>query len=215
MFLLLWLQTIPSQTALSGANPISRRIAELSGCVGVCAHGRTAGSQWEQAMLPTASLSSPALQGPRKQSRQVLGETASRKPSPYFSSPRARGLWEPCGSSLRERRDGHGCSPEGRARAGRQKPRRTGVPPAFPHVPQRCLGNSSCTHTKFLRGRRPNSPQNQNQAELLLYYTEEMRRSSFCIRWLQSMKMAIPPNFGRVNFVLHTLSRKLISVFNG
>lgn len=29
------------------------------------------------------------------------------------------------------------------------------------------------------------------------------------------MKMAVPPNFGRVNFVLHTLSRELISVFNG
>lgn len=92
MFLLLWLQTIPSQTALSGANPISRRIAELSGCVGVCAHGRTAGSQWEQTTLPTAELSSPALQGPRKQSRQVLGQTPSRKPSPCLSSPRARAL---------------------------------------------------------------------------------------------------------------------------
>lgn len=92
MFLLLWLQTIPSQTALSGANPISRRIAELSGYVGVCAHGRTAGSQWEQTALPTASLFSPALQGPRKYSRQVLGETPSQKPSPYLSSPRARGL---------------------------------------------------------------------------------------------------------------------------
>lgn len=92
MFLLLWLQTIPSQTALSGANPISRRIAELSGCVGVCAHERTASSQWEQATLPTASPASPALQGPRKRSRQVLGETPSRKPSPYLGSPRARGL---------------------------------------------------------------------------------------------------------------------------
>lgn len=34
MFLLLRPQTITSQTALSGANPISRRIAELSGPAG-------------------------------------------------------------------------------------------------------------------------------------------------------------------------------------
>jgi len=34
MFLLLRPQTIPAQTALSGANPISRRIAELSGPAG-------------------------------------------------------------------------------------------------------------------------------------------------------------------------------------
>lgn len=143
MFLLLWLQTIPSQTALSGANPISRRIAELSGCVGVCAHGRTAGSQWEQTALPTASLASPALPGPRKRSRQVLGETPSRKTSPYLSSPRARGLVRavlllPAGAQrwawLLTRREGKG-------RAGRQKPRRTGVPPAFPHVPQAQLSS--------------------------------------------------------------------------
>lgn len=135
MFLLLWLQTIPSQTALSGANPISRRIAELSGCVGVCAHGRTAGSQWEQTTLPTAALSSRALQGPRKQSRQVLGETPSRKPSPYLSSPRAsESRAAPrCGSAETGTAAHHA---EGRGRAGRQKPRRTGVPPAFPHVPQ-------------------------------------------------------------------------------
>lgn len=170
MFLLLWLQTIPSQTALSGANPISRRIAELSGCVGVCAHERTASSQWEQATLPTASPASPALQGPRKQSRQVLGETPSRKPSPYLGSPRARGLVRAAllltaGSQRRAclltRREGKSWEAETPAGLECLQP--------FLIFPRH---GSPRAHTKFQRGQRPNNPQNQNQAALLLYSTE-------------------------------------------
>lgn len=131
--------------------------------------------------LLSASLSSPALQGPRRRSRQVLGETPSRKPSPYLSSPRARGfvravLLLPAGAQRRAwlpTLQKGGEELRGRNLAG------LGVLQPFLMFPRH---SSPCTHTKFLRGRRPNSPPNQNQAELLLYYTEGMRHSSFCMQ---------------------------------
>lgn len=92
MFLLLWLQTIPSQTALSGANPISRRIAELSGCVGVCAHGRTAGSQWEQdyAAHCFALLSCPP--GPKEAKQASAGRNCISETISLFQQPPCQGV---------------------------------------------------------------------------------------------------------------------------
>lgn len=186
MFLLLWLQTIPSQTALSGANPISRRIAELSGYVGVCAHGRTAGSQWEQTTLPAASLSS-LLRSPLLPSRAQGSEAGKLWAKlhlgnhlPVYAAP-VQGVCESRGAThCRSAEAGMAAHhAEGRGRAGRQKPLRTGGLQPFLMFPRH---SSPCTHTKFLRGRRPNSPQNQNQAELLLYDIQEMRHASFCMQ---------------------------------
>ena len=54
--------------------------------------GRQRARSGNRATLPTASLASLALHGPRKQNREVLGETPSQEQSPYLSSARARGL---------------------------------------------------------------------------------------------------------------------------
>lgn len=62
----------------------------MCGCV--CSRGGQRARSGNRATLPTASLAPLALRGPRKQSREVLGETPSRKQSPYLSSARARGL---------------------------------------------------------------------------------------------------------------------------
>lgn len=143
MFLLLWLQTIPSQTALSGANPISRRIAELSGCVGVCAHGRTAGSQWEQTTLPAASLSS-LLRSPLLPSRAQGSEAGKLWAKlhlgnhlPVYAAPVPGGLWKPWCYSLQKCRGGHGCSPcRRKGKSWEAEAPQNWGPPAFPHVPQ-------------------------------------------------------------------------------
>lgn len=154
MFLLLWLQTIPSQTALSGANPISRRIAELSGCVGVCAHGRTAGSQWEQTTLPTALLFSPALQGPRRQSQASAGPNSLSETISLFTLPVPGACESRAATHCRSAERGMAAhQEEGRNPAG------LGCLQPFLVFPRH---SSPRAHTKFLRGWRPKSPQNQN-----------------------------------------------------
>lgn len=108
MFLLLRLQTIPAQTALSGANPISGRIAGLRGG----AAGRAAGAP-----------SSSTRRDPRKQSREALGESPFQEPSPQLSSARAKGQRgaRRCWST----RTGIVRSQQGQRRAGgRRRPRR-------------------------------------------------------------------------------------------
>lgn len=166
MFLLQRLQTIPSQTALSGANPISRRIAERSACEGVRAR------RGKGATLPAASLAPLALRGPAEQSGEVLGEAPPRKQISPFKQRPSRGAGDspgaPQGRSAGARpltgREGLG----GRSPAGLTKRRASSLPACSPGT------GLPRTHARHPGGRGPERLRSQNRV-LLLYHTEAMR----------------------------------------
>lgn len=126
-----------------------------------------------------ALLSCPP--GPKEAKQASSGRNSISETISLFTQPPCQGFCESRGAThCRSAEAGMAAHhAEGRGRAGRQKPLRTGGLQPFLMFPRH---SSPCTHTKLLRGRRPNSPQNQNQAELLVYDTQEMRHASFCMQ---------------------------------
>lgn len=182
MFLLLWLQTIPSQTALSGANPISRRIAELSGCAGVCAPREDSGSHWERGC---AARCFAPLACPPRPAKAKWGSVGQKLRSSWetiflFKQQLSQGAWESC---------------------------------VAPRCSSTCSPLAPTQDTKGDRGLEVS----EIRIRLCCFFAVRMKWGDghpSASSWLQSLKMAIPPNFRMVYFVLHTPSRKLISAFN-
>lgn len=116
---------MPSQTALSGANPISRRIAELSGCGGARSRGGA------RARLPCRALPCPAC--PPRPRKAAQGSAAPRRAKPGLgehlpvgAAPKA-GAGESRAAPGRRSAGAAAPAPPEEGRAGRQKPLGTGA----------------------------------------------------------------------------------------
>lgn len=163
MFLLLWLQTIPSQTALSGANPISRRIAGLSGCVGVCAHGGQRARSGNRLAAHCFSLL-PGPPGPKEAKQASAGPSSLSQSISLFKQPPCQGLVRAVLLTARAQSRAWVLT---RREGRRQKPCRTGVPPAFPHAPQAQLSSHPLRIPKGMEAQEPPKSESGRAAALL------------------------------------------------
>lgn len=154
---------MPSQTALSGANPISRRIAGRSGGKGVRARREDGGLAAARG-LRCPPPRSPLLPSAARQSEagKCWAKLHLGNRSPRSSSARAGGLREPRCPARPGRGGGHVCSPRGKSGEAEAPQDWRGGPPAFPRVPQARV--SSRTHARHQGGRGPERLPSQNRA---------------------------------------------------